>query len=101
MNAPPQISVTPAAKRYIQENGIIDISFVHHAPDVACCLGVTHEVLVAEEAPKKTENFYDFQSEGVNLYIDRELLMSNKLRLKLRGVFKKRLDLDGLVCKAI
>lgn len=51
--------------------------------------------------PKKTENFYDFQSEGVNLYIDRELLMSNKLRLKLRGVFKKRLDLDGLVCKAI
>ena len=101
MEKSPQISVTAAARRHIQENGITDISFVHHAPDVACCVGVTHEVLVAEEAPKKTEDFHKFQSEGVNLYIDRELLIADKLKLKMRGLFKKRLDLDGLVCRAI
>ncbi|MGD8561310.1 MAG: CC/Se motif family (seleno)protein [Desulfarculaceae bacterium] len=96
-----QIKVTPRAKRFVQENGITDLTFVHHAPDVACCLGVTHEVLSASQPPTKPEDYHHLQADGINLYVDRALIMGDRLTLTVRGIFKKRLDLDGLICKVI
>jgi hypothetical protein len=33
--------------------------------------------------------------------VDRALIMGDRLTLTVRGIFKKRLDLDGLICKVI
>ncbi|KIX11670.1 CC/Se motif family (seleno)protein [Dethiosulfatarculus sandiegensis] len=96
-----RITVTPEAREFAKKNGISDISFVHHAPDVACCLGVAHEVLVAYEKPPNAVKYHYHLVDGLNLYIDKDLLHSEDLTLKVRGIFNKRLDLDGLICKAI
>lgn len=96
-----RIKITPEAKDFAQKKGISEISFVHHAPDVACCIGVAHEVLVAYEKPPNAVKYHYQLVDGLHLYIDKDLILCDELTLKLRGVFTKRLDLDGLICKAI
>ena len=92
-----KINLSKPAKKFLQENQIIDITFNLFESDVVgCCVGFVKEIVSKYEAPKNAANYRFIRADGYNIFISRKIRILGPLTLTTEGAWKmKRLALDG------
>ena len=91
------LKISTAARKFLQEKGIGDVTFNLLESDlVGCCLGIVKEIIPRYEAPKDASNYRYVQTDGYNIFISRSIKILGPLTLDTEGAWKlKRLSLNG------
>jgi hypothetical protein len=92
-----KMSIRPAAKRFMDEKGIEDVTFNLRVEEPAgCCVGIIKEIEPLYEAVKDASRYRYFQAEGKHVFISKDIKILGPLILTTEGFWKmKRLALRG------
>ena len=88
-----KIKLSVSARRFMQRNGITDVTF-----NLRCAepKGVLHEVEPVYRAPADASGYRYFMVEGYHVFVAREIKILGPLTLTTEGIWKfKQLFLDG------
>jgi len=91
------ISISPRAKRFLQDKGVktIVLSFVEL--ETGCCVGVAKDVAVSFEPPRDPRKFWRRHADGWEVFVDRQLKSDAEVVIKKQGFWKfASLYVDGL-----
>ena len=91
------ISISPSARKFMEERGIEDVSFNLKVMEPAgCCVGIIKEIEPVYEAVEDASGYRYFQVEGRHVFISREIKVLGPLTIITEGIWKmKRLALNG------
>ena len=91
------LGISKTAKRFMQERGIEDVTFLLIAREVVgCCIGMIKEIEPVHQAPDDASNFRYVKVDDCNVFISRDIKILGPLTLTTEGLWKtKRLCLKG------
>ncbi len=88
-----KIKLSASAKRFMQKNGITDVTFNLRWAEPK---RVLHEVEPVYQAPADASGYRYFVVEGYHVFVAREIEILGPLTLTTEGIWKfKQLFLDG------
>lgn len=87
--------LTPAARRFMDENEIDTVTFQLVETRVGCCVGIVKEIEPVYEAPSDTSEYDYYTLEDRHVFVARRIRRVGPIQLKTEGFFKKRLALTG------
>ncbi|MBW2027921.1 MAG: hypothetical protein JRH06_04670 [Deltaproteobacteria bacterium] len=92
-----KISISPKAKRFMEERGIEDVTFhLRESEAVGCCLGIVKEIEPVYRAVKNASDYRYFYTEGKHIFVSRKIKILGPLTITTEGFWKtKRLALSG------
>ena len=92
------ISVSPSARKFMEERGIQDVTFnLKVVLPAGCCVGIIKEIEPVYEAVENASGYRYFQVEGGHVFVSREIKIIGPLTLNTEGLWRmKRLTLDGV-----
>jgi len=92
------IKISKSAKKFIQENGIKDVTFNLFESDVAgCCVGIVKDIIPEYNAPRDASKYRYFKVEDFYIFVSRKIKILGPLKLTTEGLFKKKLSLVGAI----
>ena len=91
------ISISPSAKKFMDERGIEDVTFNLKVIEPAgCALGIVKEIEPVYEPVEDASGYRYFQVEGRHVFVSREIKVLGPLTITTEGIWKmKRLALSG------
>ena len=93
-----KIKLSASAKKFMQQNGITDVTFNLCSAEPR---GVLREVEPVYQAPADASGYRYFVVEGYHVFVAREIKILGPLTLTTEGIWKfKQLYLDG-ACAAV
>ena len=92
-----KIEISRSARKFLEANGIEDITFNLLEADVkGCCLGIVKEIVPDYAAPRDASNYRYYRTDNFNIFISRYIKILGPLTLITEGFWKlKRLSLNG------
>ena len=93
-----KIEISNSARKFLEENGIEDVTFNLLEADVkGCCLGIVKEIVPNYVAPRDASNYRYYRADDFNIFISRYIKILGPLTLITEGFWKlKRLSIDGV-----
>jgi hypothetical protein len=93
-----RISVSPSARKFMEERGIQDVTFnLKVVLPAGCCVGIIKEIEPVYEAVENASGYRYFQVEDRHVFVSREIKIIGPLTLNTEGLWRmKRLTLDGV-----
>ena len=92
-----KIKFSPRAFKYLQEKQASAVTFYQVDIETACCVGAAREVGIALEPPRRQEHYKYQRAEGLDVYVHRDLQVSESVVIKKQGFWKfASLYADGL-----
>ncbi len=91
------ISISPSAKKFMEERGIENVTFNLKVVEPAgCSLGIVKEIEPVYDAVEDASRYRYFQVEGRHVFISLEIKILGPLTITTEGIWKlKRLALTG------
>jgi hypothetical protein len=88
-----KITLSAAARKFMQQRGINDVTFDLFPADDA---GIINEIEPAYRVPADASGYRYFKVEAFHIFISREIKILGPLKLTTHGIWKmKRLFLEG------
>lgn len=92
-----EIRLSPRAGKYLRERQATQVTFYLVDIETTGSIGAVREVGVSLEPPARPENFRWGRAEGFDIYVDRQLKVTEPVVIKKQGFWKlSSLYADGL-----
>jgi len=93
------INITQKAMKFLQK-AKKDKLYIKRVVVTQCCIPLSTPPTVRKGSPRKLENFYEFNIEGITVYYDRNLIRKSELTIDTQGLgFSERLIISDWVIR--
>lgn len=94
-----KINITKQAMEFLQKTNKQEL-YIERLVVTQCCIPIATPPTVRKGAPRKPENFYAFEVDGITVYYDRNLIHKTEITVDAQGAgFSKGLLLTDWVIK--
>lgn len=79
------INITQKAREFLQKAKKNEL-YIKRLVVTECCIPLSTPPTVRKGSPRKPENFYEFDVEGITVYYDRDLIRKTELTIDTNGL---------------
>lgn len=94
-----KINITQRAMEFLEKANKHEL-YIEHMVITQCCIPLATPPTVRKGSPRKPENYYVFNVDGITVYYDRNLITKSEVTIDAQGVgFVKGLFVSDWVIK--